>query len=104
MILGIEKELSIFCVAFLDGIIVSLSYGALRVFRRMMKHSMFWVALEDVLFWLITALYMFWEIYRMCAGELRWYFVVSVLIGGLMGSTFIHKLMKKHIDNSPKTR
>lgn len=102
--LGIEKELSVFYIAFLDGIIISLVYGVIRVFRRTIGHSLFWIALEDALFWIGTAIYLFWEICRMCEGSLRWYFVVSVLLGGIISSGLIQKLIKKYIDNSLKTR
>lgn len=102
--LGIEKELAIFLVAFLDGMLVVFTYSALRVFRRIIKHNLFWVSVEDIIFWVLMALYLFSEISRVCSGSIRWYFIVGVLLGGCSICYFVQKLIKKYIDNSRKTR
>jgi len=98
--LGIGNELSIFISAFLLGNIVCLSYYVIRVFRRIVKHTLFWISIEDFLFWVGTGLYLFMEMYRTCAGNIRWYFVLGVLAGGIVTIG----IMKKVIDKKRKTR
>lgn len=105
--LGIGKELSIFVSACLLGNMVCLVYYALRVFRRIVKHTLLWISIEDFLFWVGTGLYLFMEMYRTCAGNIRWYFVLGVLVGGIATCWILQKIdaiHKKVVDKSKKTR
>lgn len=102
MILGIEKELSVFLQATLAGNLVYLVYCAIRVFRRIVKHNLFFVSLEDILYWIGTGLYLFVEIYYTSNGTIRWYFVVGVLLGGVITHCIIRKITKKYIAKRKK--
>ena len=106
--LGIENELSIFVSACLLGNMVCLVYYSVRVFRRIVKHTLFWISIEDFLFWAGTGLYLFMEMYRTCAGNIRWYFVLGVLAGGgitcWIMQKFVRKFIKKVVDKTKKTR
>ena len=102
MILGIEQELSVFLQAALAGNLVYLVYLVLRVLRRLIKHNLFWVSLEDILYWIGTGLYLFTEIYQTSNVTIRWYFVVGVLTGGLLTHYILHKIVKKYIAKFPK--
>ena len=55
--LGIGDEISIFLQALLAGNIVLLVYTCIRVFRRLIKHDLFFVSLEDFFFWVWAGLY-----------------------------------------------
>lgn len=101
---GIANELSIFISACLSGNLVCLSYYVIRVFRRLVRHSLLWVSIEDLIFWVGVAIYLFSEMYRTCAGSIRWYFVLGVLAGGIITCWFVYKLMKKIVDKTHKTR
>ncbi len=102
MILGIEKELSVFLQAVLAGNLVYLSYLAIRIFRRILKHNLFWVSVEDAIFWIAAGFYLFFKIYQTSNGTIRWYFVLGVLAGGILTHHIISKITKKHIDKSKK--
>ena len=95
--LGIEKEMGIFLSACLTGIFVCSIYLAIRVIRRIMRHSLFWISLEDFLFWVGTGVYLFVEIFRTCSGSIRWYYVLGVILGGLFTIELakIKKLLRK---------
>ena len=105
--LGIGNEISIFVSACLLGNVVSLMYYAIRVFRRIIKHTLFWVSIEDFIFWAGTGLYLIAEMYRTCAGSIRWYFVLGVLAGGgitcWLLQKFVGKFIKKVVDKTKKT-
>ena len=103
MILGIEKELSVFLQAVLAGNLVYLSYLAIRIFRRILKHNLFWISVEDAIFWIAAGFYLFLKIYQTSNGTIRWYFVLGVLTGGILTHYIISKITKKHIDK-PKKR
>lgn len=102
--LGIEKELVVFGVSFLNGITIAAIYGAIRIFRRMIRHNLFWISLEDVSFWLFSAIFLFTEMYRVCAGSIRWYYVIGVILGGCITCIIVQKVLKKYIDKCKKTR
>ena len=93
--MGIANELSIFVSACLSGNLICLIYYALRVIRRLVKHSLLWISIEDLIFWIGAAVYLFMEMYRTCAGSIRWYFVLGVVAGGVATVGIIHKFIKK---------
>lgn len=97
MILGIEKELSVFLQAILAGNIIYLAYSVIRVVRRLWKHNLFFVSLEDLIFWIGTGIYLFIRIYQTSDGIIRWYFVIGVLLGGIITHFIISAISKKYI-------
>ena len=102
MILGIEKELAVFIQAVLTGNLLYLAYCVLRVFRRIIKHNLFLVSLQDLLYWIATGCYLFAKIYQTSNGMIRWYFVVGVLLGGILTHCTIQKIVKKYIAKRKK--
>ena len=102
MILGIEKELSIFIQAILAGNITYFVYTMLRVFRRILKHNLFWISLEDILYWIGTGLYLFICAYQSSNGSIRWYFVLGVLLGGTITHSVVSTITKKSIEKRKK--
>jgi len=92
--LGIGKEAEIFISACLTGNFICLIYFAIRVFRRILKHSLFWISMEDLVFWVASGLYIFSEMYHTCNGSIRWYFVLGVFFGGIITILIMQKLQK----------
>ncbi len=97
MILGIGKELSVFLQAVLAGNFIYLVYSVIRVMRRLWKHNLFFVSLEDLVFWIGTGIYLFIKIYQTSDGIIRWYFVIGVLLGGIVTHLIISQISKKYI-------
>lgn len=97
MILGIGKELSVFLQAVLAGNLIYLVYALIRVMRRLWKHNLFFVSLEDLIFWIGTGIYLFVRIYQTSDGIIRWYFVIGVLLGGIVTHSIIFQISKKYI-------
>ena len=102
MILGIEKELSIFVQAILAGNLLYLVYCLIRVFRRIWKHNLLWISVEDVIYWIGTGLYLFVRIYQMSNGSIRWYFVLGVFLGVIFTHAIVYKITKKYIEKNMK--
>lgn len=100
--IGIENEFAIFISACLLGNMMYLIYCAIRVFRRLVKHTLFWISLEDFIFWVGMGVYLFTEMFRTCDGSIRWYFVLGVLAGGGITYEIVRKVVKKVIDKIPK--
>ena len=101
---GVVKELGIFLHALLAGNIVCLVYCVLRIIRRIIRHNLFFVSFEDILFWICTAVYLFVQLNRTTHGELRWYFVVGVVAGGGFTYFFVEKITKKYVAKFHKKR
>lgn len=89
-------------MAMLAGNMVYLIYLVIRIFRRIIRHNLFWVSLEDALFWIVTGFYLFAKIYQTSNGTIRWYFVLGVLSGGIFTHLIVSKIAKKYIEKMNK--
>ena len=63
------------------GVLITIAYDILRICRRCVRHSRFLVSLEDFLFWVICAIFIFLVLYQENNGILRWYCIGGALIG-----------------------
>lgn len=102
---GIGKEFAVFLHAGLTGMLVVAVYLSLRVTRRLIPHALWAVNLEDALFWVLTSVYMFVQIYYTSAGLVRWYFVLGVVVGIVLMRIFVAvslKIYKKMCDFTRK--
>lgn len=108
--LGVEKEMAIFVHAVIAGMVVYGTYTLLRVIRRIIRHNLISVSIEDFLFWVGTSFYLFIEIYYTSDGSVRWFFILGVVLGMVFLSflTFLTKKIcekiKKSVDKRAKTR
>ena len=102
--MGIGKEVSVFAAACLDGVVVVAVYNAIRIWRRMRKHSLLWISMEDFFYWAWCTIFLFSEMHRTCSGRIRWYFVIGVFLGGGTFAMIFQKFLKNRIDKSKKTR
>ncbi len=85
--------------AILAGMIVYSGYTCIRMFRRNIRHSLLFIAVEDILFWLGTAVYLFVKMYQTSDGSIRWYFVLGVIFGAAACralAAILKKIMGKH--------
>lgn len=102
MMLGIGKEAIIFLYAGLSGIVVLFSYQILRLFRRLIRHHIIVVNLEDVLYWLGVSVYLFRQMYMTTYGSIRWFFVLGVVCGIILAN-FVISLVKKMYEKMKKS-
>ncbi len=102
--MGIAKEFGVFISSICTGILLCTVYGALRIFRRLFRHSLFWVSVEDLIYWVWFGLYVFMELHRTCSGRIRWYFMIGMGLGIFGSGNIIFKFIKNRIDKSKKTR
>lgn len=95
---GIREEMMVFLAAVAAGGIVRLVYQCIRCFRRIVSHTLAAIGVEDMIFWLGSAVYMFVQIYHTSDGSIRWYFILGVALGAVLMSVFLRsaeKLYKK---------
>ena len=67
---AIGMECEFFLVSRLWGIILLVIYDVLRTLRRIIKHNWFFVSVDDMLFWIISAVLIFRRMYRHIDGTI----------------------------------
>jgi len=95
---GILLELQFFFRAFGWGILMMLLYNVLQVLRKVIRHSVFAVAVEDILYWVVCGVLIFRMLYLENSGAVRGFAIAAVLLGMLAHLQFekiFHKLRKK---------
>lgn len=91
---GIEKELLVFVVAVLSGASVRLAYRCLGCFRDIVPHSLLLINIEDILFWISAAIYLFIQIYQTNSGSIRWHFILGAAFGAIFMTFFVKRCEK----------
>ncbi len=99
---NIIKELDFFLRAMLLGVMIAVFYDTIRIFRRVFRHGVFWIAMEDFFFWFICCLKIFEMFIKENSGTLRWFAIAANVVGMLLYCktlsrlyvTYVSKLLK----------
>ncbi len=75
------RELTLCVIAFWAGARLSLVYDCLRILRKLFPHKGWLVSLEDMLFWLGTAVFLCVLLFQENSGALRIYLAGCVILG-----------------------
>ena len=89
MIIG---QLRYFGASFLLGVLLMFLYDFLEIFRCKVRHGRVWLFVEDWLFWLVAAVFVFQLIFALNHGIIRSFFILS-FIGGV---SLYRGLVKRH--------
>lgn len=81
---GILTELQAAAVAFLSGALITVVYDLLRIVRRAIPHGNVWIGIEDFIFWIWAALWIFSVLYRENDGNLRFYTMIAMAAGMIL--------------------
>ena len=100
---GLEMELKGFVAAVLSGMTAVCAYVCVRKIRKVFKHSRMMIDMEDAVYWICMALYLFDQIYHMSNGVIRWYFVTGVVAGAIV-FCLIEKRIQKKVNTYVKKR
>ncbi len=83
----ILSELSFFLISAASGAALIVVYDILRVFRRLLKHSAFWIGAEDLLYWTGAGIFLFLMMERYNYGIVRGFSFAGALLGMLIWQT-----------------
>ena len=75
--------MQIFLYALLGGAAVGIFFDVFRAVRQYFRSGAFSVGVQDLLFWLFTALSVFLFLYRFNFGQPRSYIFCGIFLGGL---------------------
>ena len=56
------QELLFFCRTFLAGVFLAVCYDVLRIIRKIIVHTSFWMGMEDIFYWCFTGVFLFFVI------------------------------------------
>lgn len=70
----IQGQLMYVAASFVEGIFLMFLYDFIRAFRMKVKHGRVWILIEDWLFWLLAAFFVFPMIFTLNHGLLRSFF------------------------------
>lgn len=94
MMLTIKEEILVFLTAISTGVVIRVGYHCISCFRGIVKHRLLMIEIEDLLFWIAGAVYVFVQIYHTSDGSVRWYFVLGLVIGAAISTIFLRKWKK----------
>lgn len=77
----IALQYNVFVVFLYVGAGLGFLYDIIRCFRRLIKHNIFFVSIEDICFWMMSAIVVLHEIQIYNNGELRIYILLSGILG-----------------------
>lgn len=66
------------------GIVITFVYDFILVVRRIVRHNLFFISLEDFVFWVACAFSVFYMLYKENNGVLRWFAVLGACVGILL--------------------
>jgi len=78
---AITIELEFFMMSILWGSILLFVYDVLRIFRRLIKQGSIILAVEDLIFWVASSVFIFAMMYRENNGVIRGFSIMGMAIG-----------------------
>lgn len=80
---NIVNEVTFLLHSFLMGIIITFIYDGFLILRRLIRHNLFLISVEDLFFWIACAIGVFYMLYEENNGILRWFAVFGASMGML---------------------
>ena len=77
----IKQEAVFFMASFLTGALLIWCYLILVGLRKVIRHGMLAVNIEDLLYWCVAALIIFVSAFLENNGEVRWYSAAAIVLG-----------------------
>ena len=80
---AIGSELHHFLNCLWYGVVLFVIYDGLRIFRTTIRHTYWLIGLEDLIFWIWAAFYLFSHFFVDTYGAVRGYQILGVAVGGI---------------------
>lgn len=102
---GIVQEVTFFLHSVIMGLVITFAYDWVLICRKLFRHGRILISVEDLLYWFVCGIGVFYMLYRENNGVLRWFAVMGAALGMLfykaviknrfvnIMSTLIHKIM-----------
>lgn len=86
-------QIDLFLLSLLWGALIGIVYDGFRCLRILVTHNVIMTAIEDIIFWLITAGMIFYLLYQYNYGSLRSYAFLGVFLGFIIYYMSISQLL-----------
>jgi spore cortex biosynthesis protein YabQ len=90
---AILVELRFFWTSVLWGVALLVIYDFLRIERRLISHNSFFIAVEDLIYWVIASLLIFNMMFQLNDGIIRGFSILAMLLGMLI----YHHILSSYI-------
>lgn len=90
-------EMQFVAVTVTLGIFLSAVYDVIRIFRRIIKHGIIWISVEDILFWTFCGIVIFVVSFWENDGRIRWYTLAGVVFGAYMYHETVSSFIVKFV-------
>lgn len=94
---AIPGELALLGEAVLMGAGMFALYDCIRILRRVFPHGIFWISLEDALYWIAAAGWFFLRICKTNSGIIRFYVILALGVGAGLYYVLFGRLMMKYV-------
>ncbi len=94
---NIFREMDFFAVSFVLGMILVLVYDCLRILRRLVRHGVIWISMEDLCYWIFTAFIIFAMLYQKNDGLIRGFSIGGIVLGMFLYNQFISRHTVRYI-------
>ena len=74
----------IFVIFILNGFLIGILFDIFRILRKSFKTKDIVTYIEDILFWIITGVFLLYSVFYFNDGEIRLYMFIAILIGVLL--------------------
>ena len=76
---------------------IAAVYDCLRIFRRVVSHGIFWISLEDLLYWIAVSVGIFCMLYYENNGAFRWFSILGAGAGMGLYKVTAGRLFVKYV-------
>ena len=76
-----NNDLYAFLYSVLSGVLIGIAYDVFKVKRKYIYTKNIYVNIKDLIFWAVTLIIMFWDVYYGNDGELRGYIWLGSFLG-----------------------
>ncbi|OGO86230.1 MAG: hypothetical protein A2Y22_07235 [Clostridiales bacterium GWD2_32_59] len=95
MILSINSELNVFLLVLCVGFFLGIIYDLIRIVRRVYKHNIFAINIEDSIFWIVTIFILFEFLKYKNSGEFRGFILIGCIIGVILYFYLLSNVLSK---------
>lgn len=85
------NQFYLLCVFIISGLIIGTFFDLFRILRKSFKTPDIVTYMEDILFWILTGIFLLYTIFHFSLGEIRLYMFISLGIGLIMYFLIISK-------------
>ncbi len=90
-----ENQIYLFLIYIFNGLLISILFDIFRILRKSFKTNNFITSLEDIFFWILTAIIILYSIFKFNDGELRGYLFVGIAFGVVIYMLLFSKVFIK---------